>query len=733
MILHKAAQEEAILSNVGQVGEFRISNSAKAFNILSSQLYANKIRAFIRELSCNAVDSHIDAGNGNTPFDVHLPNTLEPWFSVRDYGTGMDHAQITDVYTTYFESTKTGSNDFIGALGLGSKSPFSYTDNFTVTTIKNGRKGIYTAFINDKGVPSVALMTEELKCEEPAGVEVKFSANDKGDFYKFGQEAAQVFTYFKLRPVISGVSNFNFINQEYSDKNIIPGVHVAKRGEGESVAIMGNIAYPIDIPASDKTLGDLKSLLECSLVMEFPIGSLDFQPSREGLSYIPATINAIKAKLQALNAQLAIHLATEADKIKNLWERGVFLKDRADKELWKNAVIKYATDTKFPLYDSTPLPAKNSYYYRRDFLKDFEFSSDKLAKKFNIKLRGFSHSRHADKMRTLNEHSIHNAKTGNYEKVWQITVDLSHRFVFNDGRVGALQRAKAHWRAEATAPTGYTAGTVFVLDKHDKTLPIKEKEFLAAIKSPPAKQSMKASTLRLQPRKAGGMTGARILQLEDRTHGRYNNRTSQSWVSAGTFDKVNDSKKTFYYLPMKGFRSLGQVTDMKHLRPILKESKIHESEIYGVRKADLAKVSKEKNWVNLDKAVEDMLTKMPQSLIMSLVKYSIDKIAVLKYDIVSLIDANSPYTKLYTIFKNVAKAEQRQLHQLEKLCDLYKVKMTDDLKKMTAQYNKEATSVAKRYPLLENISGYGVKMEDVAEYVNSIDLMRDSKKAVPVV
>ena len=163
MIIAPVLQEEAIMSNVGEIGEFRIRNSAKAFNILSSGLYANKIRAIIRELSCNAIDSHVAAGRIETPFDVHLPNQLEPWFAIRDYGTGLSHEQVTNIYTTYFESTKTDSNAFIGALGLGSKSPFSYTDNFTVTAVKDGRKGIYTAFINEQGVPSIALMMEEEK------------------------------------------------------------------------------------------------------------------------------------------------------------------------------------------------------------------------------------------------------------------------------------------------------------------------------------------------------------------------------------------------------------------------------------------------------------------------------------------------------------------------------------------------------------------------------------------
>jgi HSP90 family molecular chaperone len=181
MLLNLAPNNEAILSNVGQIGEFRIRNSAKAFNILSSGLYANKIRAIVRELSCNAVDSHVAAGRSETPFDIHLPNQLEPWFAIRDYGTGLSHEQVTNIYTTYFESTKTNSNDFIGALGLGSKSPFSYTDNFTVTAIKDGIKGIYSAFINAEGVPSIAKMGEE-ETTEPSGVEVKFSVNDRWDF-----------------------------------------------------------------------------------------------------------------------------------------------------------------------------------------------------------------------------------------------------------------------------------------------------------------------------------------------------------------------------------------------------------------------------------------------------------------------------------------------------------------------------------------------------------------------
>jgi hypothetical protein len=259
MILNNTPNHEAILSNVGEIGEFRIRNSAKAFSILSSGLYANKIRAIIRELSCNAVDSHVAAGRSDTPFDVHLPTPLEPWFAVRDYGVGLSHDQVTRIYTTYFESTKTGSNDFIGALGLGSKSPFSYTDNFTVAAVQNHVRGIYSAFINGDGVPSIALMSTEVT-DEPNGVEIKFSVNDQYDYSRFRDEAKNVYRYFSLRPTLN--IDHDIPELKYATRDIIPGVHeyADRHTRYCSMAIMGNIAYPIDVPNAKTVLGDLSNL-----------------------------------------------------------------------------------------------------------------------------------------------------------------------------------------------------------------------------------------------------------------------------------------------------------------------------------------------------------------------------------------------------------------------------------------------------------------------------------------
>lgn len=66
--------------NTGAGHAYKIKNSGTAFEILSSGLYSNKIKAIVRELGCNAYDSHVAAGHPEKPFDVHIPTMLSPTF-----------------------------------------------------------------------------------------------------------------------------------------------------------------------------------------------------------------------------------------------------------------------------------------------------------------------------------------------------------------------------------------------------------------------------------------------------------------------------------------------------------------------------------------------------------------------------------------------------------------------------------------------------------------------------
>jgi len=720
MILNDAPANEAILSNVGEIGEFRIRNSAKAFNILSSGLYANKIRAIIRELSCNAVDSHVAAGNAGTPFDVHLPNTLEPWFSIRDYGTGLSHAQVTSIYTTYFESTKTDSNAFIGALGLGSKSPFSYTDNFTVTAIKDGKKGIYSAFINGEGVPSIALMMEE-ETQEPSGVEVKFSVNDRYDFDKFRQEARSVYTYFSLRPVVAGNSDFEFRDVDYLDKDIVPGVH-STNDSRQSRAIMGNISYPIDMPNAEANLGELARLLSCGLEMHFAIGELDFQASREGLSYIPSTIASIKAKLEAVNGQLATRLASEADAVENMWDRALFLYKKKEQNLWAAAVQKYIVDTEFKLMN---FPA-NSYAR----LVPFKLSVDDLAKKYNIALRGFDKSRGSvgcSNLKSYNEHKQVMGKPTEYIATWEINISDSLYFVINDGKTGATERAKYHWRnSKDVCKTSYS-DKVMVIEAVDKTKPAKTKAFFKAIANPPTSRIMMASSLLDKPRKDGSIgKNVTIMALAERGYGGYYRERELVWKDAGKADSF-DATETYYYLPLCGYTLESQAgyTSAKDLSDDVKDSGIagiQVKTIYGVRKSDIEFIKTQKNWINYEDYLSAKLAQLKEEDLIGMAVSEVDNFEQMQYNGTTaelIANPASPFLVLMNKFKGVTKVRYSK-HHFERLTQRFNKTLTIDPEAITKKFVNECKEVYARYPLLD-ILRYRDRSGAIAEYINLVD------------
>ena len=723
MLLHTAPQDAAILSNVGEVGDFKIKASAKAFSILSSGLYANKIRAIVRELSCNAVDSHVAAGKTDTPFDVHLPNDFEPWFAIRDYGTGLTHEQVSSIYTTYFESTKTDSNDYIGALGLGSKSPFAYTDNFTVTAIKDGKKGIYSAFINGQGVPSIAqMMTED--CDEPNGVEVKFSVNDRYDYSKFRDEARQVYTYFKLRPVVTGYKDFQFTTLEYDTENIVPGVHSYKNSY-HSRSIMGNIAYPIDIPNADKVLGELRQLLSCGLEMHFAIGELDFQASREGLSYIPSTIDAIKAKLVAVNNALTVVLAKEADAIENLWERAIFLNNKRTQDLWKAAVGKYVADNKPAM-----VQLDNNRYW--DFLQNPKVMVADLASKYNISVTAFSHHSGGSSCTNIsNDYDHEKQADGTHCTVyyWKFGVDKGTRFVVNDLNVGATERAKFHWKNTPRSPEDRSTQTVYVLSKSDKTKPMLLKKFFAAINNPPETWKTDASTLKQKERVTGSLKNVTILSLQERNSGGYYRSREMVWRDAGKADSF-DATKTYYYLPLTGFNPISKVSngfDVKRFFNDLKDCGIEtlrSKTIYGVRKGDIEFIKTQPNWINIEDHITKELNSIDNKLTMSLVLQAVDNFNLLSYNstiIYHVESKDSPYVKLVKQFAGFEKIKYSE-QSLKNLCRMYATHVTFNPQTTVDKFVAECKEIYQRYPLLQYLRS--APNEQVAEYINLIDTQK---------
>lgn len=292
-------QTEIVRSGVANSKEFTIKGSAAAFQILSDKLYPDKIRAVIRELSSNAWDAHVAAGNTNTPFQVHLPNDIEPWFAIRDYGTGLSHDDVTNLYTTYFHSTKSDSNDFTGALGLGSKVGFAYAESFTVTSYFNGDKNIYIVDIGESGVPTVSLVQgSPFKTDEHNGLEVKISVK-RQDFREFVHKAQQIYRIYPLLPTVVGYPEFNVNRYEYElegkDWRLVKS---SDRYGMQSIAIQGTVYYPIQPSKLQGIDYDTANKLNnLSLELDFDIGDLEISASREELGYNERTSKNIIQKM----------------------------------------------------------------------------------------------------------------------------------------------------------------------------------------------------------------------------------------------------------------------------------------------------------------------------------------------------------------------------------------------------------------------------------------------------
>jgi len=721
MIIDTAPKDAAVMSNVSAVSEFKIRSTAKSFSILSSGLYSNKIRAIIRELSCNAVDSHTAAGKSNVPFEMHLPTSLEPWFSIRDFGTGLDAGQVTGMYTTYFESTKTESNDYIGALGLGSKSPFSYTDNFTVTAIKNGQQAIYSVFINEHGVPSIACMTE-LETTELTGLEIKFSVNDRYDFDKFIREASSVFTYFAVKPIITGVSNFKFETINYSSRDIVPGVHYIEGRVRDSVAIMGNIAYPINMP-HNTIPGSLEKILGCGLEMHFKIGELDFQASREGLSYIPMTVTAIRIKLEELVGSLSGVLSTEADAIENFWLRAEYLQKKQNRALWAAAVQKYVADTKFPLLNS------NGWVEKAIVLP-----VDEVVSKYNIVIRSFVKASHHSAARTLrpDQEYVNGVRGSATQLVWNIFPRANVAFVINTAKTGALEKSKYHYRNVNSA----VGETIYVVEASNKKVPANFEQFFKDIYSPTNVISSDTLTVKPRAESIGREKNVTILKLESKEQ-RYRWRDIEMvWRDSMKLDQF-DAKETFYYVPLSGFNFTSIFESGKknlltayELANMLYNSNIPELvniKIYGVRKGDIDAIQNKTNWINLETYISKNFESFVGEFKMNAVLNLIDTKPFIRYNsniAANITDKNGMYSTITTQFKDVKYVEinsvSKVTNNIVKLSKIYTAKSKFDITALIAKHQTEAISLYARYPLLKYLPVDGDSAA-VAQYINFID------------
>jgi hypothetical protein len=693
MKLETGPKNIAHMENVGTAKEFSMKATAKSFEILSSSLYSNPIRAIIRELSTNAYDSHVEAKNTN-PFDVHLPTSLEPFFYIRDYGIGLSAEQVENIYITYFDSNKNENNDLVGGLGLGSKSPFSYTQNFTITAIKNGMKSLFSAFINDEGIPAIVKMGE-VASNEPSGVEIKFAV-DK-DFYKFEEEAKYVYKYFSMKPNFIG-KKIDIATIEFETKNAIPNLHILKNHSYRTgaIALMGNIPYPINVPNADRVLGSLKVYQDFAIMIEFPIGDVQFQASREGLHYTKNTVQAIGRKFKELDDSLYSVFQKEMDGYDNVWKRSVaFNKKEKSNAIWYNPAMRYMKD--FP----------------DNVISDDMYFDEKTYEKFNLKLEVYKYDSWSGTAKTQKDY---------------INIDPSDTmFVENDTKVGIVNRVKYHLKNNQSTQRCYV---IIALDKNKE---VDYNGFYNFIKNPPEDCKVKASNLDTIPKKERNYNSTKnvgVMKLVVGNHHAYDAARRYKW-EAHMFDNL-DQTKTYYYIPLSGYTPIYEILDnskdVKNLFEEMRDSTLPDItniHVYGVRKSDIDKIKGFKNWIKLETYLKDTIDGITAEKLMTNAIHSVDGYVKDKYNeeiAKLLVNKNTAYHKILNYTKG-QNPKSLKTYKAKSFVRLFSSSI--DIDKISEEAEANARKLIKTYPLLQHIKSNAIDYNAVAEYVNFIDMKKE--------
>ena len=316
--------------------QFKIATNSKLFSILSDSIYTRKIDAVIRELCCNAFDAQVEAKQSR-PFQVTLPDEFTQEFRVRDFGLGLCEEDM-QMYTTYGESTKSRSNAYIGAFGIGAKSPFAYTNTFNVTSYHGGMARSYSMFV-EQGVPRMTVLGEA-PSEEPTGLEVFFSVASK-DIDEFRDRMICTCSFMADKLEVLNVPDVwreqfrleiakyqwepaPYIGSGYMTSNL--KIDSYDYGEKQDILniVQGNVAYKMSmheiLEMLKFSLGSDYRKLESRVNRDFyitgnlkvPNGTFVPHPSRERLTFDELTKASIKNIFQRI---FKYHVTDAVDKV----------------------------------------------------------------------------------------------------------------------------------------------------------------------------------------------------------------------------------------------------------------------------------------------------------------------------------------------------------------------------------------------------------------------------------
>ena len=323
---------------------FGIGDLSVIMMILRSKLYGNPVRAFIQEVMCNARDANRENKCEETPVSVNLPSDLSPKLEINDNGIGITPDRMANVFLKYGNTTKGGDNVQTGGFGIGAKSPFAYTDSFTVETVTqepNGShcKRIYCAFIDETNVGKMSILLE-CPTDEHTGTSIQVPIKSE-DFNVVERYVMEVSRFWATIPTISPEVD------DFEQQQVSPCFFNDHNTQG-FMALIDRIPYKlgnIHFSSSDFTPENLKVLefySKYDLILSFETGEIEVSANREQVTVTPDVIKKISQKILNYDNDICTKVQNEVnaassfpDSIKVLSD---FLKDKG--EFWSKRFIR---------------------------------------------------------------------------------------------------------------------------------------------------------------------------------------------------------------------------------------------------------------------------------------------------------------------------------------------------------------------------------------------------------
>lgn len=290
----------------GESQKFQMAQTGHFFEVLSKTLYANGRLAVIREVLCNAWDSHIASGVMGTAVDIILNNNE---LIIRDYGSGIPHDLIHEIYCIYGNSTKKNDGNQTGGFGLGSKAPFAYSDHFTITNMHKGTKVVHAisrGSIQSDGTPERRVIIDVPTTEQ--GVEVKIPIKDSRDIGVFEGYIKDVAKYGEMNVSLNGKKLPRW-DLSTSTEGWIAASDEAFGVQTNSKIFVryGNVIYPVEVNEAyaneqrivDNFLTNLPSgngwqRTRWCICFQAAPNTITVTPSRESLQITERTIETLK-------------------------------------------------------------------------------------------------------------------------------------------------------------------------------------------------------------------------------------------------------------------------------------------------------------------------------------------------------------------------------------------------------------------------------------------------------